>query len=169
MLCSICKEKPATLHLTKIVDEGKVQNLNLCEACAKAKGMDDPAALVAADLMLGLGASLELDQSAKGVELKCSRCGFTQADFKKSGRLGCSECYSTFAEGLAGLLKTMHKGTRHVGKAPEALRAQRENADRLKALQKKLNRAIETEDFETAAAVRDEIKGLSAAPSAKAR
>ena len=54
------------------------------------------------------------------------RCGFTQADFKKAGRLGCCpECYETFAEGLEGLLKTMHKGTRHVGKVPESLREPR--------------------------------------------
>jgi protein arginine kinase activator len=113
--------------------------------------------------MLGLGASQELDPSASAVEIKCPRCGFSQADFKKSGRLGCPECYQTFAEGLAGLLKTMHKGTRHTGKAPEALRKSRETGDRLKQLQKKLNKAVETEDFETAAALRDEIKFLSGA------
>ncbi len=113
--------------------------------------------------MLGLGASQELEQAAGGVELKCPRCGFTQADFKKSGRLGCPECYSTFAEGLAGLLKTMHKGTRHTGKAPEALRATRENADRLKTLQNKLAKAIKDENYEQAAQLRDEIKQLSEA------
>ena len=59
----------------------------------------------------------------------------------------------------------MHKGTRHVGKTPEALRQTRENVDRLKNLQKKLAKAIETEDFETAASVRDEIKAMSAAPA----
>jgi protein arginine kinase activator len=95
------------------------------------------------------------------------RCGFTQADFKKSGRLGCPECYQTFAEGLSGLLKTMHKGVRHIGKAPEALRRSRETGDRLKLLQKKLNKAVETEDFEAAAALRDEIKILSGAAPAK--
>ena len=95
------------------------------------------------------------------------RCGFSQADFKKSGRLGCPECYQTFAEGLAGLLKTMHKGTRHVGKAPEALRQSRETGDRLKLLQKKLNKAVETEDYELAAQLRDEIKVLSGAAPAK--
>ena len=57
-----------------------------------------------------------------GAEIKCARCGFTQADFKKAGRLGCPECYQTFSEALEGLLKTMHKGTRHVGKAPETVR-----------------------------------------------
>jgi protein arginine kinase activator len=68
---------------------------------------------------------------------------------------------------LSGLLKTMHKGVRHIGKAPEALRKSRETGDRLKLLQKKLNKAVETEDFEAAAALRDEIKILSGAAPAK--
>ncbi len=160
MQCCVCKEKPATVHLTQIVGD-KMQKLDLCEDCAKAKGINDPTSFAMADLMLGLGASQELDPLLAGVELKCSKCGFSQADFKKSGRLGCPECYSTFAEGLAGLLKTMHKGTRHVGKTPEALRTTRESADRLKLLQKKLAKAISAEDYEAAAALRDEIKILS--------
>ena len=160
MQCCVCKEKPATVHLTQIVGD-KMQKLDLCEDCAKAKGINDPTSFAMADLMLGLGASQELEQSASGVETKCPRCGFSQADFKKSGRLGCPDCYQTFAEGLAGLLKTMHKGTRHVGKAPEALRKTRETGDRLKTLQKKLNQAIATEDFEMAAQLRDEIKTLT--------
>ena len=168
MQCCVCKEKPATVHLTQLVGE-KMQKLDLCEDCAKAKGINDPTSFAMADLMLGLGASQELDPSSVGAETKCVRCGFSQADFKKSGRLGCPECYRTFAEGLAGLLKSMHKGTRHIGKAPEALRKTRETVDRLKTLQKKLTKAIETEDFETAAAVRDEIKQLSAVAPAKTR
>ena len=166
MQCCVCKEKPATVHLTQIVGD-KMQKLDLCEDCAKAKGINDPTSFAMADLMLGLGASQELDPSAGAVEIKCARCGFSQADFKKTGRLGCPDCYLTFSEGLGGLLKTMHKGTRHVGKAPESLRRQRETGDRLKLLQKKLNKAIETEDFETAAAVRDEIKILTGSGSTK--
>ena len=168
MQCCICKEKPATVHLTQIVGD-KMQKLDMCEECAKSKGINDPTSFAMADLMLGLGASQEVEQ-AVGVELKCPRCGFSQADFKKTGRLGCPECYKTFAEGLAGLLKTMHKGTRHLGKAPEALRQSRERADRLKTLQKKLAKAIETEDFELAAQLRDQIKSITAGETpAKAR
>jgi len=99
MLCTICKEKPATVHLTQIVGD-KMQKLDLCEDCAKAKGVNDPGSFALADLMLGLGASQEIEQAGGGVETKCPRCGFTQADFKKSGRLGCPECYRTFAEPL---------------------------------------------------------------------
>ncbi len=166
MLCTICKEKPATVHLTQIVGD-KMQKLDLCEDCAKTKGINDPTSfgLADLDLVLGLGASQQLEQAAGGVVLKCPRCGFTQADFKKSGRLGCPECYITFAEGLAGLLKTMHKGTRHTGKAPEALRATRENADRMKTLQTRLARAIKDENYEQAAQVRDEIKQLTGRPT----
>ena len=167
MQCSICKEKPATVHLTQIVGE-KMQKLDLCEDCAKTKGVNDPTSFAMADLMLGLGASQELDPSAGAVEIKCVRCGFTQADFKKSGRLGCPECYKTFAEGLGGLLKTMHKGTRHTGKSPEALRVSRENSDRLKTLQKKLNKAIESENFEEAALLRDELKKINERPATPA-
>ena len=166
MLCTICKEKPATVHLTQIVGD-KMQKLDLCEDCAKTKGINDPTSfgLADLDLVLGLGASQQLEQAAGGVELKCPRCGFTQADFKKSGRLGCPECYVTFAEGLRGLLKTMHKGTRHTGKAPESLRAIRENADRMKTLQAKLAKAIKDENYEQAAQVRDEIKQLTGRPA----
>jgi protein arginine kinase activator len=157
MLCCICKEKPATVHYTKI-DGDKMQKVDLCEDCAKAKGVNDPTSFALADLLLGLGASQEVEQASGGAQVKCPRCGFTQADFKKSGRLGCPECYRTFAEGLEGLLKTMHKGTRHIGKVPEALRQSRDLSDRLQTLQKKLAKAIEEEDFEQAAVLRDEIK-----------
>jgi len=141
----------------------------LCEECAKTKGVNDPQGFSLADLLLGLGASHEIEQAAGGVEVKCPRCGFTQADFKKAGRLGCSDCYRTFAEPLEGLLKTMHKGTRHVGKVPESLRQSRDISDRLKLLQKKLSKAIEGEDFEEAAILRDEIKQAMARMTAPAK
>lgn len=161
MLCCICKEREATVHLTQIAGD-KMQKVDLCEECAKTKGVNDPTGFSLADLLLGLGASQEIEQSAGGVELKCPRCGFTQADFKKAGRLGCPECYKTFADGLETLLKSMHKGTRHVGKVPESLRQTRDLSDRLMALQKKLNKAVEDENFEQAALLRDEIKNMSA-------
>ena len=144
------------MHLTQIVGD-KMQKVDLCEECAKTKGVNDPAGFSLADLLLGLGASQEMAQ-AGGDELKCPSCGFTQADFKKAGRLGCSECYTTFADGLEGLFKSMHKGTRHVGKVPAALKQSRDLNERLKYLQKKLDKAVTAEDFEQAANLRDEIK-----------
>src|SRR4029078_1140899 len=159
MLCYICKTHVATVHLTQMV-EGKTKKVDLCEACSKEKGVDDPTGFSLADLLLGLGAAQEIAQASPGVELRCAACGFSQADFKKAGRLGCAECYTTFAEGLEGLLKTMHKGIRHVGKVPLALQQRRDQAERLKTLQKKLAKAVEDENFEQAALLRDEIKQI---------
>ena len=55
--------------------------------------------------------------------------------------MGCAECYKVFSEGLETLLKTMHKGTRHVGKVPQVFRQNQDLTDKLKGLQKKLEKA----------------------------
>src|SRR5436190_21296375 len=167
MTCCICKEREATVHLTQIAGD-KMQKVDLCEECAKTKGVNDPAGFSLADLLLGLGAAQAIEQAGGGAEIKCARCGFTQADFKKAGRLGCPECYKAFSEPLEALVKTMHKGTHHIGKVPEAFRQNRDLSDRLKALQKRLSKAIESEDFEEAAILRDEIKQTSARLSSPA-
>lgn len=160
MLCCVCKQKEASVHLTQIEGE-KVHKVDLCEECAKQKGVNDPTGFALADLLLGIGAAQDFEQAGGGKELRCPKCGFTQADLKKSGRLGCPHCYPTFAEGLAGLLKSMHKGTQHVGKVPAALQQSRDASERMTALQKNLAKAIEEENFEQAAVLRDEIKQLT--------
>lgn len=139
-----------------------MQKVDLCEECAKSKGVNDPTGFSLADLLLGLGASQEIEHAGGGTEVRCPRCGFSQADFKKAGRLGCAECYRTFSEALGGLLKTMHKGTRHKGKVPLALRGSQDLRDKLAALQKRLDKAVAEEDFEQAALMRDEIKATKA-------
>jgi protein arginine kinase activator len=160
MLCSVCKENQATVHLTQIIGD-KMQKVDLCEACSKEKGVTDPAGFSLAEMFLGgMGTSAEAATDPEAAEVKCPACGFTQADFKKTGRLGCPECYVTFSEGLDTLLKSMHKGTRHIGKVPSAVKSQRESKDKLKALQKKLDKAIAEESYEVAAQLRDEIKHL---------
>ena len=135
-----------------------MHKVNLCEACSKEKGVQDPTSFALADLLLGIGAAEEIEKGASAK--KCQVCGFTQADFKKTGRLGCSECYATFAEGLSSLLKAMHKGTEHVGKLPE--RAQRTMAlsQQMRALTENLQKAVADENYETAASLRDQIKRL---------
>lgn len=155
----VCKQKEAKVHLSHIVGD-KMQKFDLCEDCSKAKGVDDPVGFQLADLLMNLGGGHETELTAEQSTLECPNCGFTQADFKKAGRLGCAQCYVTFAELLGGLLKSMHKGTRHVGKVPRTYRQSREQADRLQALQKRLDQAVAAEDFELAAKLRDEIKLL---------
>lgn len=168
MLCMVCKQKEAKIHLTQIV-EGKTKKVDLCDDCAKAKGVDDPAGFSLADLLLGLGAANELAQTvAESGEARCPRCGLSQGDFKKTGRLGCDQCYDTFREGLGSLLKNMHKGTKHRGKTPGGSRTQTVTEDRVGALQHELVLAIQAENYEQAARLRDEIKALKASNAAAA-
>lgn len=159
MLCNICKENEATVHLTEIIGD-KMKKVDLCESCSKAKGVSDPTGFAMADMLFGLGATKEMEQATTGTDVTCPQCGFSQADFKKAGRLGCAECYNTFSEGLEGLLKTMHKATKHVGKVPQALRTAKDQKEKLKSLSKKLDKAIAEEDFESAVQLRDEIRQL---------
>jgi protein arginine kinase activator len=157
MHCDVCKTNQATVFLTQIV-EGKMQKVNLCEACSKEKGVTDPHGFALADLLLGLGAAQEMERG--GAVQKCPACGFSQADFKKTGRLGCAVCYTTFAEGLSTLLKGMHKGTEHIGKVPARLVKTIERESQLKTLQRDLRKAVSEENYESAATIRDQIRHL---------
>ena len=120
--------------------------------------MQDPTGFALADLLLGIGAAEEIEKGAP--TQKCTVCGLTQADFKKIGRLGCSACYQPFAEGLGSLLKAMHKGTEHVGKLPQRAHREIELADRMRTLNQDLQKAVAEENYESAAALRDQIKQL---------
>ena len=161
MQCDVCQSKEATVFLTQIVD-GKMQKVNLCEACSKEKGVNDPTGFALADLLLGIGASQEIEKSPAA--LKCGVCGFTQADFKKTGRLGCSHCYTVFDDGIAPMLKNMHKGTAHTGKTPAKFHMTRQRGEKLKSLQDNLSKAVAAEEFEKAAELRDQIRLLEAEP-----
>lgn len=164
MTCDVCKTNEATVFLTQIVD-GKMQKVNLCDSCSKAKGVDDPTGFALADLLLGLGAAQEIEKGS-GSE-KCPVCGFSQADFKKTGRLGCAHCYDTFGDGLSSLLKAMHKGTSHVGKLPARLAAVMQLDAQMKSLQRELERAVAEENYESAAELRDKIKNIESEMSTR--
>ncbi len=135
-----------------------MQKVNLCESCSKEKGVNDPTGFALADLLLGLGAAQEIERNPSGI--CCPFCGFSQEDFKKTGRLGCSACYDTFAEGLSGMLRNMHRGLVHTGKVPAKLAVTRQRAQELAQLHARLAKAISEEQFEEAATLRDRLRSL---------
>lgn len=163
MQCDVCQQKEATVFLTQIVG-GKMQKVNLCEACSKEKGVNDPTAFALGDLLKGMGAAQDFD---RGLEArKCPVCGFTQADLKKTARLGCSACYDIFAHDLESMLKNMHKGLEHIGKAPAAYQRTRQLDQKIKSLQSNLDKAVAAEQYEKAADLRDQIRKLEGAVQA---
>lgn len=166
MKCDVCKEHEATVHLSQIV-KGEVRKVDLCETCAGAKGVSNPAGFSMADLLLGLGEAVGGTEAAAGsTEVKCGGCGMTQSDFKKSGRLGCSRCYETFETNLAPLLKGMHKGEQHIGKVPPGFSTNQASTEKLKLLRRELDAAVRAENFEAAAGIRDRIRKLEQEGSA---
>ena len=117
MKCDVC-ENEATVFLTQIIN-GQMTTVNLCEACSKAKGVTEETGFGLAEAFLN--PSHRADSPA--MEIVSNACGFTASQLKKIGRMGCPECYAAFRDGLDGLLRNMHKGTRHVGKRPSHLSA----------------------------------------------
>ncbi|NQU11770.1 UvrB/UvrC motif-containing protein [bacterium] len=160
MLCYLCKKTEATVHLAQIA-EGKMQKIDLCETCAREKGVQDAGTNVSlASLLMGLGVVDEVQVSES--TLRCPACGFTQADFKKAGRLGCSTCWEVFEAGLQPLLKAMHKGDRHLGKVPRKAAQTVALSAKIKELTAKLDQAVQAERYEEAAQLRDQVRALEA-------
>jgi protein arginine kinase activator len=157
MICDICKKNDATVHLTQIVN-GKMMKVELCESCSKEKGVQEAAGFSLADLLVGLGSAEEIKAEEPGI--KCPSCGFSQADFKKTGRLGCAVCWETFEAGMGSLLKAMHKSDRHVGKVPSKAAHTIAISEQIKELGVELEKAVREERYEDAAQVRDQIRVL---------
>lgn len=159
MLCDICNKNPATVHLTEIVDD-QMTELHLCEECARQKSIQMEQQFGLSDLLAGLAEFEKPALQKEAVLLKCSNCDLTYTDFKKIGRLGCSECYSTFKKYLGPLLKRIHGSSLHLGKSPlKVTKALKKKID-LSSLRYELQKAIEREAFEEAAKIRDQIRDL---------
>ena len=164
MLCDHCGENEAVIHLTQIVDN-QMGTFHLCEACAAEKGLEPEPGVGNFPLTDFLAQmSQEESQSREETPAQCDFCGLTLEDFKKTGRLGCSHCYVTFDQHLRGLFRRLHGGTQHVGKVylpPDSSTAER--TEQLTRLRRKLDVAVEREEFERAAQLRDQIRELEGA------
>lgn len=179
MKCDVC-ENEATVFLTQIIN-GQMTTVNLCENCSKAKGVTEETGFGLAEAFLSPSHRAEADT----MEIVCNACGFTASQLKKIGRMGCPECYGAFREGLDGLLRNMHKGTRHVGKrpstsstvAPQMLPRQRTSVVKeppppapapppapppvdIAKLRAELDLAVREERYEDAARLKSEIESL---------
>jgi protein arginine kinase activator len=157
--CDICGKREATVHLTEIVND-KVTKLHLCEECAKEKGTEMEEHFGLSDLLAGL-ADLGMPVKPEVAEtIKCPNCSFTYQDFKKLGRVGCGECYEEFKKQLLPIIKRIHGSDRHVGKVSLRVGKTVKDAKSIQELQVKMEKAIQSEEFEEAARLRDKIREL---------
>jgi protein arginine kinase activator len=155
MLCQRCKKAVATVHLTEIVNSEKRER-HLCEACAKEEHVAVHTQVNLQDILAGM---LEAHESAgEYAGLTCPDCGITYAEFRRQGRLGCPGDYEVFAEPLREILEKVHGSAEHTGKVPRRARADMEGPRELMRLRRELREAVEREEYEEAARLRDEIK-----------
>ena len=162
MLCSQCHERTAVVNLHQIAD-GEVVLLHLCERCAAEKGVDSSSTLTKTPVgtfLASMGKGLDLPTGGAVADgmTSCPACGATLDDFRETGRVGCAQCYKTFEVALRELLRRLHGSSRHFGERyrPSEIRNGRSVGARSCA--SSCGVAVEAEDFELAAELRDRLR-----------
>jgi protein arginine kinase activator len=162
MECQDCHKNEATIHLTQIIDNKKVE-LNLCKSCAEKRGFHNPFEKIPfplAEFLTGMLRERGEEYGSAVKSLKCPNCGATFGDFSKTGRLGCGSCYTAYRTQLKDLLRKVHGSHDHHGKTPATTVMELKPVREERKLKEELRRAIEIEDFEEAAKIRDKLKSL---------
>lgn len=163
MLCDQCGQKPATTHVKTNIN-GVTHAYHLCEECAAKMGYHTAAGLGGGfglnDLFGSFfGESLAAHPRAAQT-VRCPGCGASFDDIARSGRVGCAKCYETFLDQLLPSLQRMHGKSRHAGKAPSGATAEAKRESRLESLKRQLAAAVDAQEYEKAAGLRDEIRQL---------
>jgi protein arginine kinase activator len=165
IFCDECKKNIATVFLTKI-SGNEVSKVQLCDDCANRMEETTEAANLIAflpQILSGLqGMEQEhLVEDVLSAELvTCGFCGTSFTDFQKMGFLGCAFCYEAFGEALEGVLLDFQEATEHIGKIPGKASESAKLRKRLVELERHLERQIADEEYEAAAAARDQIREI---------
>lgn len=156
--CSLCHKPEVAIIISTIDKDGKVLDLALCKECAEKKGVTEikKMKLTVQEIL----SELQEKISDEDHNLICNGCGLTYAQFRKQARLGCEHCYESFAPKLDLLIKRIHGTTQHTGKTITHNRKRIADYFELKKLRNSLKSAIQKEDYETAAQIRDAIKKM---------
>jgi protein arginine kinase activator len=159
--CQSCKKQPATVHLTDILPGGEKRERHLCEQCAAQEEVVPKAAQLHVSINELLGGLVGGGKAAiqQLIELRCQHCGLTFIEFRQNGLLGCPRDYDAFEKALVPLIERAHEGSsHHIGKVPRRLGTPRPTENDLIRLKRRLAKAVEDEQYEEAARLRDEIK-----------
>lgn len=163
MLCQQCHERDANVHFTQIIN-GNMVKMYLCSQCADVKGhFAFSPQLNLGDFLWGIPNFIKDDgfkHIEKPVKISCDVCGLSLDDFRSTGKLGCPNCYKVFRDNLNPILRRLHGNTEHVGKAPGKVSHCIKYSDELEKLRGELAEAISREEYEKAAGLRDQIRGL---------
>ena len=166
-LCQRCESRPASVHVSTVVNGEKFDRL-LCEECARQEGayhfMLIPQFTIQHVLggLIGASPTGQLRQAV--VDKSCPVCGYSYKQFAETGRLGCDHCYDAFHEELEPLVKRLHGSVEHHGKVPKRAGQNILQQRTRDESRRKMQDAIAREAFEEAAKWRDEIRVLEGQP-----
>jgi protein arginine kinase activator len=176
MLCENCNKREASVHYTEVVN-GVATEHHLCSECAAKLGITGYASVLNSDFpfvklltgMLSAGRGMYPEPDSPMQYVRCPQCGLTYEEFAQIGKFGCGECYNVFGPLIGDNMKKLHGNNSHAGKVykkektSEAFDGQtQKNKEKIAELEQKLSEAVTLENFEMAAALRDEIRGLRA-------
>jgi protein arginine kinase activator len=163
MQCQICNKNEATIHLTEITD-GVRTEMHLCELCAQEQGIAIKTNIPINELLSSLLAVQPADDQLSERSDKsqaCPHCGFTLDQFRKEALLGCPYDYEVFEKSLLPLIEKAHNGkTTHCGKFPSRIPHDTKKQMELLNLRQQLETAVQSEDYELAAKLRDKISAI---------
>jgi len=158
--CDKC-DNPAKVHSIEIIKGAKVE-VHLCDEHAAEAGLDSPEAAVQHTPVDELISNfVKLQSGEKKDRHVCANCGMSWATFQESRLLGCPECYDHFDAQLTPLIERAHEGgSHHMGKAPHHAGGDEQRQRQLLRMRKRMSEAVDGEDYELAAHLRDEITKL---------
>ena len=160
--CDRC-EKPATVHLTEIKGEEKTER-HLCEDCARALQVPKATKELQKLLKTFDPAPAAGEEEVSSTE-KCPDCGMTFAEFRQHGRFGCARDYEVFGPEVERLLIRIHGKSSYTGKTPQGMQVREgQLMDELACAREALQQAVDEENYEEAARLRDEIRRIGATP-----
>lgn len=177
MLCGICKAREAKIFYTEIIN-GEKKEQYLCEECAakstnfRLKSPFGGQEFSLGGLLSGLFEGERQKEEGRqyigaGEGLACARCGMTYEEFKEKGQFGCAKCYQSFGRLLLKNMRNIQGSDIHTGKKPKnpdgLAEIPVENVPELSEIDRlsmQLGQAVEREEYETAAVLRDKIRGL---------
>jgi protein arginine kinase activator len=135
--------------------------MHICEHCAIEQGIAVKSQMPINELLSSLLSVQPTDDELFGSaerELVCPHCGFTLEQFRKEAVLGCPYDYEVFEKPLLPLIKKAHNGqTVHCGKVPSKTPTDTKKQIELLNMRQQLDSAVQAEDYELAAKLRDEI------------
>lgn len=161
MLCQKCQKRVANIQFTQIINNDK-HVIFLCEHCARDEGKYNFASPLSINDffsgIMGFPYMASVPQQTK--DLVCDKCEMSYEEFKKVGKLGCSNCYKVYGDKLVPLLRRLHGNIQHHGKVPSKVSNSVKVSKEIEKLKEQLDTAIKNEEYEKAATIRDQIRSL---------